>query len=65
LGLKGRELPANLVRVRSGEIAIEWAEFPSSAVLGLMTETLLTSGSAKSEYEMPTLGRIRFCALAP
>ena len=65
LGLRGRELPASLVRARSGEIAIEWADFASSAVFALMTETLLTGGSGPSEGEMPALGRVRFCARAP
>jgi hypothetical protein len=65
LGLKGRELPASLVRARSGEVAIEWADFASRTVFGLMTETLLTGGSDQSEGEMPALGRVRFCARAP
>ena len=64
LGLRGRELPASLVRARSGEIGIEWADFASSAVFALMTETLLTSGSGQSEFEMPSLGRVPFCARA-
>jgi hypothetical protein len=65
LGLKGRELPVGLVRARSGEIVIEWADFASSAVLALMTETLLTGGSGPSDGEGPALGRVRFCARAP
>lgn len=65
LGLKGHELPASLVRARSGEIALEWTDFASTAVFSLMTETLLTGGSAQSEGGMPALGRVRFCARAP
>jgi hypothetical protein len=65
LGLKGRELPASLVRAGSGEMAVEWADFASSAVFALMTETMLTSGSGPSEGEVPALGRVRFCARAP
>jgi hypothetical protein len=65
LGLQGRELPASLVRTGTGQVAVEWEDFASTGVFALMTETLLTGGSGKSEYEMPALGRIRFCARAP
>lgn len=65
LGLEGRELPACLVRARPGEIAVEWADFASSGVSALMTETLLTSGSADSGHDMPAFGHVRFCARAP
>src|SRR5262249_15623553 len=45
LGLKERELPACLARASSGEIAVEWTEFASTAVFALMTESMLASGS--------------------
>jgi hypothetical protein len=65
LGLQGRELPASIVRASSGEIAVEWMEFASIGVSALMTETMLNSGGGDGERPMPTLGRVRFCALAP
>jgi hypothetical protein len=65
LGLKERELPACVVRASSGEIAVEWTEFASTGVLALMTESMLTSGSAIGADEMPAFGRVRFCARAP
>ena len=64
LGLQGRELPASIVRASSGEIAVEWMEFASIGVSALMTETMLNSGGGGGECPMPTLGRVRFCALA-
>jgi len=64
LGLQGRELPASIVRASSGEIAVEWMEFASIGVSAVMTETMLNSGGGGGECPMPTLGRVRFCALA-
>jgi len=64
LGLQGRELPAFIVRTSSGEISVEWTEFASTGVSALMTETILNSGGGEDERPMPTLGRVRFCALA-
>jgi hypothetical protein len=64
LGLQGRELPASIVRASSGEIAVEWMEFASTGASAVMTETMLNSGGGEGERPMPTLGRIRFCALA-
>ena len=64
LGLQGRELPASIVRASSGEIAVEWMEFASTGVSAVMTETMLDSGGGDGERPMPTLGRVRFCALA-
>ena len=64
LGLQGRELPASIVRASSGEIAVEWMEFASTGVSAVMTETMLNSGGGDGERPMPTLGRVRFCALA-
>ena len=64
LGLQGRELPAFIVRTSSGEISVEWTEFASTGVSAVMTETMLNSGGGDDERPMPTLGRVRFCALA-
>ena len=64
LGLQGRELPASIVRASSGELAVEWMEFASTGVSAVMTETMLNSGGGDGERPMPTLGRVRFCALA-
>ena len=64
LGLQGRELPASIVRASSGEISVEWMEFASTGVSAVMTETMLNSGGGDGERPMPTLGRVRFCALA-
>jgi hypothetical protein len=64
LGLQGRELPASIVRATSGEICVEWMEFASSGVSAVMTETMLNGGRSDGERPMPTLGRVRFCALA-
>jgi hypothetical protein len=64
LGLLGRELPASIVRTSSGEISVEWMEFASAGVSAVMTETMLNSGGGSGERPMPTLGRVRFCALA-
>ena len=63
LGLQGRELPATIVRVSAGEIAVEWMEFASTSVSAVMTETMLNSGGGGGERPMPILGRVRFCAL--
>jgi hypothetical protein len=64
LGLQGRELPASIVRASPGEISVEWSEFASTGVSAVMTETMLNSGGSDGERPMPTLGRVRFCALA-
>ena len=64
LGLMGRELPASIVRTGSGEISVEWMEFASTGVSAVMTEAMLNSGGGDGERPMPTLGRVRFCALA-
>jgi hypothetical protein len=64
LGLQGRELPASIVRSSSGEISVEWMEFASTGVSAVMTETMLNSEGGDGERPMPTLGRVRFCALA-
>jgi hypothetical protein len=64
LGLQGRELPASIVRVSPGKISVEWIEFASIGVSAVMTETMLNSGGRDGERPMPTLGRVRFCALA-
>ena len=64
LGLQGRELPAFIVRASAGEIAVEWMEFASTGVSAVMTETMLNSAGGDSESPIPTLGRVRFCALA-
>lgn len=64
LGLQGRELPACMVRASSGELVVEWMEFASTGVSAVMTETMLSSGGGDGERPMPTLGRVRFCALA-
>jgi hypothetical protein len=62
LDLKSREFPACIVRESPGEIAIEWADFASTEVFDLLTETMLDS--SRSEGELPELGRVRFCALS-
>jgi hypothetical protein len=64
LGLLGRELPASIIRTSSGEISVEWMEFASAGVSAVMTETMLKCGGGNGERPMPTLGRVRFCALA-
>ena len=64
LGLQARELPAFIVRTSPGEISVEWMEFASTGVSAVMTETMLNNGGGDSERPMPTLGRVRFCALA-
>lgn len=64
LGPQGHELAASIVRASSGEIAVEWMEFASTGVSAVMTETMLNSGGGDGERPMPTLGRVRFCALA-
>jgi hypothetical protein len=64
LGLQGRDLAASVVRASPGEIAVEWLEFASTGVSAVMTETMLNSGLGDGEHPMPTLGRVRFCALA-
>lgn len=64
LGLLGRELPASVVRASSGEISVEWIELASTGVSAVLTETMLNSGGGDGERPMPTLGRVRFCALA-
>lgn len=64
LGLQGRELPAFIVRASSGQICVEWMEFASTGVSAVMTEAMLNSGGFDGGRPMPTLGRVRFCALA-
>ncbi len=64
LGLQGHELPASIVRARSGEIEVEWLEVASTDVSALMTETMLNSGGGDGDRPMPTLGHVRFCELA-
>jgi len=64
LGPQGRELTAAIVRASSGEVEVEWLEVASTDVSALLTETMLTSGGGDAERPMPTLGRVRFCALA-
>ena len=64
LGLQSGELPASIVRASSGEISVEWMEFASTGVSAVMIETLLNSGGGEGARPMPTLGRVRFCALA-
>jgi hypothetical protein len=64
LGPQGREFPASIVRATSGEISVEWMEFASTGVSAVMTEAMLNSGGGDGERPKPTLGRVRFCALA-
>ncbi|GAC1482708.1 MAG: hypothetical protein PVSMB9_08500 [Candidatus Dormibacteria bacterium] len=64
LGLEGRELPACVVREGCGEISVEWIEFASTGVSAVMTEAMLSDGAGDGERPGPTLGRVRFCALA-
>jgi len=64
LGLQGRELPASVTRASPGEMAVEWTEFASSGVSAVMTETMLNGAGGNHERLMPSLGRVRFCALA-
>jgi hypothetical protein len=45
-------------------MAVEWLEFASTGVSAVITETMLNSGRGDGERPMPTLGRVRFCALA-
>ena len=61
-GLKSRELPACIVRESAGEIAVEWMDFASAEVFGVLTDVMLGTGG--SEAEVPALGRVRFCALS-
>jgi hypothetical protein len=63
LGLQQRELPASIVRTSPGELAVEWMEFASTGVSAVLTESMLTSRETASPT--PSLGRVRFCALAP
>ena len=64
LGMQGRELPGSVVRVSSGEIAVEWLELASTGVSAVMTETMLSSGAGDGERPVPALGRVLFCELA-
>jgi hypothetical protein len=64
LGLQSRELPAAIVRARSGEMSVEWTELASTGVSAVMAEAMLNSGGGNGERPMPTLGRVRYCALA-
>ena len=65
LGLQGRELPASVIRSSSGAMSVEWMEFASTGVSAVMTESMLNSGGGDGVRPLPTLGRVRFCALAP
>ena len=65
LGVQGRELQAFIVRSSFGEISLEWAEFASTGVSALLTETVLHSAAGSDAQPLPALGRARFCALAP
>jgi len=62
LGLRSRELPARIVRAAPGELAVEWTDFASTLVLGVLTEIMLSS--AEREHEVRALGCVRFCALS-
>jgi|SRR5579863_2932212 len=64
LGLQSRELPAAIVRASSGEMSVEWTELASAGVSAVMTEAMLNNGGGDGERPMPTLGRVRYCALA-
>jgi len=64
LGLQGRELPASVVRVSSGEMSVQWTELAATGVSAVMTETMLTGGVVDGARSMPTLGRVPFCELA-
>ena len=64
LGHQGREFPASIVRGNSGEVEIEWLEIASTDVSVLLAEAMLKSAGDDGERPMPTLGRVRFCALA-
>jgi hypothetical protein len=64
LGMKGRELPASVVRASPGEMAVEWTELAWTGVSAVMTEAMLNSEAANGERPMPSLGRVLFCALA-
>jgi len=64
LGMQERELPACVIRVGYGELAVEWTELASSAVSAVLTEAMLTSGACHGASP-PALGRVPFCALAP
>ncbi|MBV8307780.1 MAG: PilZ domain-containing protein [Gammaproteobacteria bacterium] len=64
LGLEDRELPACVVRVRPGEIAVEWTEFASTSAFAVMTETMLNGGASDAAEQVSALGRVPFCALA-
>jgi hypothetical protein len=63
-GAEGGELPAHLVRAGCGKMALEWAESASPAVSALLAEAALNSAAGNGERPMPSLGRVRFCALA-
>jgi hypothetical protein len=64
LGLQGHELPALVVQASSGELSVEWLEFGSTGVSTVMTATMLNGGGGDGGCPRPTLGRVRFCALA-
>ncbi len=59
LGLQDRELPAHIIRVSCGKIAVEWTEFASTGVSAVMTETMLNGGGGDGERPMPSLGRVQ------
>jgi hypothetical protein len=62
LGMNSGELRACIVRDGPGEMAVEWTDFASKEVFGVLTEVML-SGAGR-EDEVPALGRVRFCAQA-
>ncbi len=64
LGVRGRELPASIVRASSGEIEVEWLEVASTGISAVMTEAMLNSRGGDDERPLPTLGRVHFCELA-
>jgi len=59
-GVKLRELPASVVRASPGELTVEWTDFGSRDVFGVLTESTISSGA--DEDEPPALGRVGFCA---
>lgn len=64
LGLQERELPAHVVRVGPGEMAVEWLEFAATSVSAVMTEAMLNSDAARADRPVAPLGHVSFCALA-
>jgi hypothetical protein len=62
LSLRSCQLRASIVRDSPGEMAVEWTDFGSTEVFDVLTEGMLSGGG--SEGELPSLGRVRFCALS-